>query len=77
MREAIDRADGLGDQVTVDTFVGATRAIEKLRWMVRAHRPEPETVGERHGNLTGFQYASVSAGAIATPLVLTLILPLA
>lgn len=37
MREAIDQSDGLGDPVTVDILTGATRAIEKLLWMVRAH----------------------------------------
>ena len=43
MREAIDQADSLGDQVTVDIFVGATRAIDKLHWMVRAHTTEQPT----------------------------------
>ena len=37
MREAIDQASSLGDEVTADIFVGATRAIDKLHWMVRAH----------------------------------------
>jgi starvation-inducible DNA-binding protein len=37
MRDAIDQAASLGDEVTVDIFVGATRAIDKLHWMVRAH----------------------------------------
>ncbi len=37
MREAIDQATSLGDQVTADIFVGATRAIDKLHWMVGAH----------------------------------------
>jgi starvation-inducible DNA-binding protein len=37
MREAIDQSDRIGDQVTLDIFVGAARTIEKLLWMVRAH----------------------------------------
>lgn len=43
MREAIDQASSLGDEVTVDIFVGATRAIDKLHWMVRAHGSEQPT----------------------------------
>ncbi len=45
MREAIDQADSLGDQVTVDIFVGATRAIDKLHWMVQAHSTEQQAAG--------------------------------
>lgn len=45
MREAIDQASSLGDEVTVDIFVGATRAIDKLHWMVRAHGPAQPTAG--------------------------------
>jgi starvation-inducible DNA-binding protein len=37
MRDAIDESSRLGDEVTADIFVGATRAIDKLLWMVRAH----------------------------------------
>jgi starvation-inducible DNA-binding protein len=37
MRHAIEQADNLGDEVTVDILVAASRAIEKLLWMVRAH----------------------------------------
>ena len=37
MRDAIDQASHLGDEVTADIFVEATRAIDKLHWMVRAH----------------------------------------
>jgi starvation-inducible DNA-binding protein len=45
MREAIDQADSLGDQVTVDIFVGVTREIDKLHWMVRAHSLEQPSAG--------------------------------
>jgi DNA-binding ferritin-like protein len=38
MRDAIDQASSLGDEVTADILVGATRAIDKLHGMVRAHR---------------------------------------
>jgi starvation-inducible DNA-binding protein len=37
MKQAIEEADTLRDEVTVDILVGASRAIEKLAWMVRAH----------------------------------------
>jgi starvation-inducible DNA-binding protein len=37
MRDAIDEASRLEDEVSADIFVGATRAIDKLLWMVRAH----------------------------------------
>ncbi len=37
MRDAIDQSSDLGDEVTADIFVGATRAIDKLHWMVQAH----------------------------------------
>lgn len=41
MREAIDEASRLGDEVTLDILVGATRAIDKLHWLVQAHDAEP------------------------------------
>jgi starvation-inducible DNA-binding protein len=48
MRRAIDESSNAGDQVSADIFVGATRAIDKLLWMVRAHvvqgAPRPEHV---------------------------------
>lgn len=40
MREAIDQASSLGDEVTADIFVGATRELDKLHWMVSAHGRE-------------------------------------
>jgi starvation-inducible DNA-binding protein len=48
MREAIDQASNLGDEVTVDIFVGATRAIDKLHWMVRAHSSAQPAAGAEH-----------------------------
>ena len=48
MRDAIDQASSLGDEVTVDIFVGATRAIDKLLWMVRAHGTEQPAPRPEH-----------------------------
>jgi starvation-inducible DNA-binding protein len=48
MRGAIDQASSLGDEVTVDIFVGATRAIDKLHWMVRAHSSAQPAAGTEH-----------------------------
>lgn len=48
MRDAIDQASSLGDEVTVDIFVGATRAIDKLHWMVRAHTSVEAAAGAEH-----------------------------
>lgn len=48
MREAIDQAASLGDEVTVDIFVGATRAIDKLHWLVRAHVAEQPSARPEH-----------------------------
>jgi starvation-inducible DNA-binding protein len=45
MRDAIDQASSLGDEVTVDIFVGATRVLDKLHWMVRAHTAEEPASG--------------------------------
>jgi starvation-inducible DNA-binding protein len=48
MRGSIKQAATLGDEVTVDIFVGATRAIDKLAWMVRAHGVEHRASGPEH-----------------------------
>jgi starvation-inducible DNA-binding protein len=48
MREAIDQASSLGDEVTADIFVGAAREIDKLHWMVRAHGAGQPSAGAEH-----------------------------
>jgi DNA-binding ferritin-like protein len=48
VRDAIDPSSSAGDEVTVDSFVGARRAIDSLLWMVRAHGTEPRSAQPKH-----------------------------
>jgi starvation-inducible DNA-binding protein len=38
-RAAIDQSASLGDQATADVFTEVTRGLDKLLWMIDAHRP--------------------------------------
>jgi starvation-inducible DNA-binding protein len=48
MSESVDQAANIGDEVSLDILVGASRVIEKLFWMVRAHGEAIEPTWGEH-----------------------------